>query len=95
MSATPHSLVTSVDTLPAGPEWLRALREGAAARVKESGLPTRKTEAWRFTALAASKRPSDSARATRSYVAWMSSSTGVPDFVLSRYFVSQMSSDAA
>lgn len=32
-----------------GPAWLRALRERAAAALREKGLPTHKTEAWRFT----------------------------------------------
>jgi Fe-S cluster assembly protein SufD len=32
-----------------GPRWLRSLRGRAADAVRESGLPTKKTEAWRFT----------------------------------------------
>jgi Fe-S cluster assembly protein SufD len=32
-----------------GPEWLRALRERAAEALRERGLPTKKTEQWRFT----------------------------------------------
>jgi Fe-S cluster assembly protein SufD len=40
------SLPASFDT---GPEWLRALRERAADALREQGLPTKRTEAWRFT----------------------------------------------
>ncbi|HSN83020.1 MAG TPA: Fe-S cluster assembly protein SufD [Polyangiales bacterium] len=40
------SLPASFDT---GPEWLRALRARAADALREKGLPTKKTEAWRFT----------------------------------------------
>jgi len=40
------SLPTSFDT---GPEWLRALRGRAADRLRDQGLPTKRTEAWRFT----------------------------------------------
>ena len=32
-----------------GPEWLRALRGRAADVLRTQGLPTKKTEAWRFT----------------------------------------------
>jgi Fe-S cluster assembly protein SufD len=40
-------------TLPAGtdPAWLRALKEQAAAQFAETGLPDRKTEAWKYTPL--------------------------------------------
>ncbi|MFZ1863178.1 MAG: Fe-S cluster assembly protein SufD [Polyangiales bacterium] len=41
-----ESIPTSFDT---GPAWLRALRERAAETLREGGLPTKKTEAWRFT----------------------------------------------
>ncbi len=41
-----QSLPTSFET---GPEWLRALRERAADTLRADGLPTKKTEAWRFT----------------------------------------------
>lgn len=34
------------------PSWLSHLRSEAADRLLEEGLPTRKTEAWRFTSLA-------------------------------------------
>jgi len=40
------SLPTSFET---GPEWLRALRGRAASTLREQGLPTKRTEAWRFT----------------------------------------------
>ena len=40
------SLPTSFD---AGPEWLRELRGRAADALREQGLPTKRTEAWRFT----------------------------------------------
>ncbi|MBW1755451.1 MAG: Fe-S cluster assembly protein SufD [Deltaproteobacteria bacterium] len=40
------SLPTSFDT---GPDWLRALRGRAAETLREHGLPTKRTEAWRFT----------------------------------------------
>jgi Fe-S cluster assembly protein SufD len=40
------SLPSSFDT---GPEWLRALRGRAAGALREDGLPTKRTEAWRFT----------------------------------------------
>jgi Fe-S cluster assembly protein SufD len=40
------SLPASFDT---GPQWLRALRGRAAEALREQGLPTKKTEAWRFT----------------------------------------------
>ena len=40
------SLPTSFDT---GPEWLRAIRGRAAETLREHGLPTKGTEAWRFT----------------------------------------------
>jgi Fe-S cluster assembly protein SufD len=42
------SLPGSFDT---GPEWLRELRGRAAETLREQGLPTKKTEAWRFTPL--------------------------------------------
>ena len=41
-----RSLPTSFDT---GPEWLRALRVRAAETLREQGLPSKRTEAWRFT----------------------------------------------
>ena len=44
---------TLLGSLPAsfdsGPEWLRALRGRAADALREQGLPTKRTEAWRFT----------------------------------------------
>lgn len=40
------SLPASFDT---GPEWLRALRGRAASTLREQGLPSKRTEAWRFT----------------------------------------------
>lgn len=41
-----ESLPTSFET---GPSWLRSLRSRAAEALREQGLPTKKTEAWRFT----------------------------------------------
>ena len=41
-----ESLPASFDT---GPEWLRALRGRAAEALRVQGLPTKRTEAWRFT----------------------------------------------
>jgi len=41
-----RSLPSSFDT---GPQWLRALRVRAADVLREQGLPTKKTETWRFT----------------------------------------------
>ena len=50
---TDASRQTLIESLPAsfdtGPEWLRALRGRAAAALRERGLPTKRTEAWRFT----------------------------------------------
>jgi Fe-S cluster assembly protein SufD len=40
------SLPTSFDT---GPDWLRAIRGRAAETLRDHGLPTKRTEAWRFT----------------------------------------------
>ena len=44
---------TLLASLPAsfdmGPDWLRALRGRAAATLREQGLPSKRTEAWRFT----------------------------------------------
>lgn len=36
-----------------GPEWVNALRAGAAERFRTYGLPTRKDEAWKYTGLGA------------------------------------------
>jgi Fe-S cluster assembly protein SufD len=41
-----RTLPSSFDT---GPAWLRALRARAADALRTAGLPTKKTEAWRFT----------------------------------------------
>ena len=35
------------------PEWVRALRDGAADQFRAHGLPTRKDEAWKYTGLGA------------------------------------------
>lgn len=35
----------------AGPAWLDARREGARARLRDQGLPTKRTEAFRFTSV--------------------------------------------
>jgi Fe-S cluster assembly protein SufD len=34
---------------PAGPDWMRSLRETAAGQFSVNGLPDRKTEAWKYT----------------------------------------------
>ena len=41
-----RELPESFDT---GPDWLRSLRGRAALALRDGGLPTHKTEAWRFT----------------------------------------------
>lgn len=51
MTAVSHqtllgSLPSSFET---GPRWLRALRGRAAQALREQGLPTKRTEEWRFT----------------------------------------------
>lgn len=44
------TLLRSVpESFDAGPEWLRALRMRAADALRVKGLPSKKTEAWRFT----------------------------------------------
>ncbi|MFW2388533.1 MAG: Fe-S cluster assembly protein SufD [Polyangiales bacterium] len=40
------SVPSSFDT---GPDWLRGLRDRAADNLRSDGLPTKRTEAWRFT----------------------------------------------
>lgn len=47
--ASRHTLLESLPASFDGPEWLRALRGRAAEALREQGLPTKKTEAWRFT----------------------------------------------
>ncbi|HJL03912.1 MAG TPA: Fe-S cluster assembly protein SufD [Polyangiaceae bacterium LLY-WYZ-15_(1-7)] len=48
------SLLESVPTQPkGGPAWLAPLREKAHAALESGGLPTKKTEAWRFTSVRA------------------------------------------
>lgn len=50
---TEASRQTLLGSLPAsfdaGPAWLRALRGRAADALRDQGLPTKRTEAWRFT----------------------------------------------
>src|SRR5579862_9481280 len=41
-----------VETNPAGPHWLRPIRQVAARRFAELGFPTRRDEEWRFTPIA-------------------------------------------
>src|SRR5579863_6066737 len=41
-----------VETNPAGPHWLRPIRQAAARRFAETGFPTRRDEEWRFTPIA-------------------------------------------
>jgi len=38
------------------PEWLKSLREAGAAQFRTFGLPTRKSEAWKYTALGGLER---------------------------------------
>jgi len=45
----PRGLIPLRSSFETGPEWLRALRERAADTLRADGLPTKKTEAWRFT----------------------------------------------
>ena len=50
MTAQPQTLLASLPaSFDTGPDWLRAVRGQAADRVRQRGLPTKKTEAWRFT----------------------------------------------
>ena len=42
-------ILSGLDSLPLGPSWLSAQRKQAAESLLASGLPTKKTEAWRFT----------------------------------------------
>ncbi|MCA9530773.1 MAG: Fe-S cluster assembly protein SufD [Myxococcales bacterium] len=45
-----NALIAALERAPSGgPAWLDALRDEASRTVRESGLPGRKTEAWRFT----------------------------------------------
>jgi Fe-S cluster assembly protein SufD len=52
---TDRSRQKLLESVPAsfdsGPEWLRALRGRAADTLRQEGLPSKKTEAWRFTPL--------------------------------------------
>ena len=48
--ASRQTLLESVPTsFDSGPDWLRALRGRAADSLRDQGLPTKRTEAWRFT----------------------------------------------
>lgn len=48
--ANQQTLLASVpSSFDAGPDWLRALRGRAADSLRSDGLPTKRTEAWRFT----------------------------------------------
>ena len=44
-------LLDGLDHLSQGPQWLSEQRRTAAQAVLSSGLPTKKTEAWRFTSV--------------------------------------------
>lgn len=71
-----ESLPASFDT---GPEWLRAIRGRAADALRREGLPSKKTEAWRFTpvrGLVDAEFVSDEAR--------VSTASAVPDGVTVR-----------
>ena len=47
---TRHKLLRTLPTsFESGPHWLRSLRSRAAESLLARGLPTHKTEAWRFT----------------------------------------------
>jgi len=47
---TPNTLLQSLpESFEKGPEWLRELRSRAAEGLRAQGLPTKRTEAWRFT----------------------------------------------
>jgi Fe-S cluster assembly protein SufD len=72
-----QSLPTSFNT---GPEWLRALRGRAAEALREQGLPTKRTEAWRFTPVR-SVIDAEFSREDRSIPSLMSS---LPDSVTAR-----------
>lgn len=48
--ANRQTLLASVpDSFGKGPDWLRTLRTRAAETLRQQGLPTKRTEAWRFT----------------------------------------------
>ncbi len=48
--ASPQTLLASLpSSFDTGPDWLRALRGRASEALREQGLPTKRTEAWRFT----------------------------------------------
>jgi Fe-S cluster assembly protein SufD len=51
MSIAPFLDTLPVPRDPAEPAWLGASRDAARARVAETGFPTRRHEAWRFTEL--------------------------------------------
>jgi Fe-S cluster assembly protein SufD len=47
---TPNTLLQSLpESYEKGPSWLRDLRSRAADGLRAQGLPTKRTEAWRFT----------------------------------------------
>jgi Fe-S cluster assembly protein SufD len=47
---TPNTLLQSLpESFEKGPSWLRNLRSRAAEGLRAQGLPTKRTEAWRFT----------------------------------------------
>ncbi len=57
MSELSERLATALpDNSAVRPEWLKALRESGAEQFRTYGLPTRKTEAWKYTALGALDR---------------------------------------
>lgn len=50
MTRTPQTLLESLPgTFDTGPHWLRTVRSRAAQTLRAGGLPTKRTEAWRFT----------------------------------------------
>jgi Fe-S cluster assembly protein SufD len=49
-NTAPQKLLGSLPTaFETGPDWLRSLRERAAGALRAHGLPTKRTESWRFT----------------------------------------------
>ncbi len=65
--------LATLGTRESDPAWLTALRQEASAGVVESGLPTGKTEAWRYTSVRALGNQSVAAAKTTSgneAVAW-------------------------
>ncbi len=79
LNAPPH--------FPSEPDWLSSHRNGAAKTLLEQGLPTSKTEAWRFTTLrsllevpfALASKASDTEARDKSCVEWADQLLGNDD----------------